>query len=212
MRQFTNIYLSALLAICCSNLSAKNFIIDITYESDFYLSSQTQLTKDLNNIKSKKDVEKILLDQDWIKSYYLKSHPLTKKVSVSIINKKPIYILNDKHYVDENSNLFKFDQTQLDLIRVNGPINNRDKILFVIESIKEIQQKNHPLVIEMINYDHVSGWQVKTQKYNIKFGKNVSKSKFKTLKDTLNYLYERRTIPSMIDLRYKDGVALDYGK
>ena len=212
MRQFTNIYLSALLAMCCSNLSAKNFIIDITYESDFYLSSQTQLTKDLNNIKSKKDVEKILLDQDWIKSYYLKSHPFTKEVSVSIINKKPIYILNDKHYVDENSNLFKFDQTQLDLIRVNGPINNRDKILFIIESIKEIQQKNHPLVIEMINYDHVSGWQVKTQKYNIKFGKNVSKSKFKTLKDTLNYLYERRTIPSMIDLRYKDGVALDYGK
>ena len=212
MRQFTNIYLSALLAICCSNLLAKSFIIDITYESDFYLSSQTQLTKDLNNIKSKKDVEKILLDQDWIKSYYLKSHPFTKEVSVSIINKKPIYILNDQHYVDENSNLFKFDQTQLDLIRVNGPINNRDKILFVIESIKEIQQKNHPLVIEMINYDHVSGWQVKTQKYNIKFGKNVSKSKFKTLKDTLNYLYERRTIPSMIDLRYKDGVALDYGK
>ena len=212
MRQFTNIYLSALLAIFCSNLSAKNFIVDITYESDFYLSSQTQLTKDLNNIKSKKDVEKILLDQDWIKSYYLKSHPFTKEVSVSIINKKPIYILNDQHYVDENSNLFKFDQTQLDLIRVNGPINNRDKILFIIESIKEIQQKNHPLVIEMINYDHVSGWQVKTQKYNIKFGKNVPKSKFKTLKDTLNYLYERRTIPSMIDLRYKDGVALDYGK
>ena len=196
----------------CSNLSAKNFIIDITYESDFYLSSQTQLTKDLNNIKSKNDVEKILLNQDWIKSYYLKLHPFTKEVSVSIINKKPIYILNDMYYVDENSNLFKFDQTQLDLIRVNGPINNRDKILFIIESIKEIQQKNYPLVIEMINYDHVSGWQVKTQKYNIKFGKNIPKSKFKTLKDTLNYLYERRTIPSMIDLRYKDGVALDYGK
>jgi hypothetical protein len=212
MRQFTNIYLSALLAMSCSNLSAKNFIIDIAYESDFYLSSQTQLTKDLNNIKSKNDVEKILLNQDWIKSYYLKLHPFTKEVSVSIINKKPIYILNDMHYVDENSNLFKFDQTQLDLIRVNGPINNRDKILFIIESIKEIQQKNYPLIIEVINYDHVSGWQVKTQKYNIKFGKNIPKSKFKTLKDTLNYLYERRAIPSMIDLRYKDGVALDYGK
>jgi hypothetical protein len=25
-------------------------------------------------------------------------------------------------------------------------------------------------------------------------------------------LYENRKIPSMIDLRYKDGVALDYGK
>ena len=212
MRRPTNIYLLALLVIFCFNLSANNFIINITYESDFYLSSQTQLTKDLNNIKSKNDVEKILLDQDWIKSYYLKSHPLTKEVSVSIINKKPIYILNEKHYVDENSNLFKFDQTQLDLIRVNGPITNRDEIFFIIESIKEIQQKNYPLIIEMINYDHVSGWQVKTQKFNIKFGKNIPKSKFKTLKDTLNYLYERRSIPSMIDLRYKDGVALDYGK
>ena len=212
MRRPTNIYLPALLVIFCFNLSANNFIINITYESDFYLSSQTQLTKDLNNIKSKKDVEKILLDQDWIKSYYLKSHSLTKEVSVSIINKKPIYILNEKHYVDENSNLFKFDQTQLDLIRVNGPITNRDEILFIIESIKEIQQKNYPLIIEMINYDHVSGWQIKTQKFNIKFGKNIPNSKFKTLKDTLNYLYERRSIPSMIDLRYKDGVALDYGK
>ena len=212
MRRPTNIYLPALLVIFCFNLSANNVIINITYESDFYLSSQTQLTKDLNNIKSKNDVEKILLDQDWIKSYYLKSHPLTKEVSVSIINKKPIYILNEKHYVDENSNLFKFDQTQLDLIRVNGPITNRDEILFIIESIKEIQQKNYPLIIEMINYDHVSGWQVKTQKFNIKFGKNIPKSKFKTLKDTLNYLYERRSIPSMIDLRYKDGVALDHGK
>jgi len=212
MRRPTNIYLPALLVIFCFNLSANNFIINITYESDFYLSSQTQLTKDLNNIKSKNDVEKILLDQDWIKSYYLKSHPLTKEVSVSIINKKPIYILNEKHYVDENSNLFKFDQTQLDLIRVNGPITNRDEIFFIIESIKEIQQKNYPLIIEMINYDHVSGWQVKTQKFNIKFGENIPKSKFKTLKDTLNYLYERRSIPSMIDLRYKDGVALDYGK
>ena len=212
MRRPTNIYLPALFVIFCFNLSANNFIINITYESDFYLSSQTQLTKDLNNIKSKNDVEKILLDQDWIKSYYLKSHPLTKEVSVSIINKKPIYILNEKHYVDENSNLFKFDQTQLDLIRVNGPITNRDEILFIIESIKEIQQKNYPLIIEMINYDHVSGWKVKTQKFNIKFGKNIPKSKFKTLKDTLNYLYERRSIPSMIDLRYKDGVALDHGK
>ena len=212
MRRPTNIYLPALLVIFCFNLSANNFIINITYESDFYLSSQTQLTKDLNNIKSKNDVEKILLDQDWIKSYYLKSHPLTKEVSVSIINKKPIYILNEKHYVDENSNLFKFDQTQLDLIRVNGPITNRDEILFIIESIKEIKQKNYPLIIETIDYDHVSGWQVKTQKFNIKFGKNIPKSKFNTLKDTLNYLYERRSIPSMIDLRYKDGVALDHGK
>ena len=38
------------------------------------------------------------------------------------------------------------------------------------------------------------------------------KTEITSLKDTLNYLYENRKIPSMIDLRYKDGVALDYGK
>ena len=43
-------------------------------------------------------------------------------------------------------------------------------------------------------------------------GNKVSNNKFNSLKDTLNYLYENRKIPSMIDLRYKNGVALDYGK
>ncbi len=203
---------SLCLVLSCFAVSAKNFVIEITYESNFYLSSQTQLIKDLNNIKSKKDIEEIILKQDWIKSYYLKSQPFTKKVSVSITNKKPVYILNDKYYADESSNLFKFDQTQLGLIRVNGPIDDREKILYIIESIKEIQQKNNLLRIETIAYDHVSGWQVKTQKFDIKFGKNINKSKFKSLKDTLNYLYDKRKITSMIDLRYKDGVALDYGK
>ena len=48
----------------------------------------------------------------------------------------------------------------------------------------------------------------------IKVGSSLlfSNNKFNSLKDTLNYLYENRKIPSMIDLRYKDGVALDYGK
>ena len=43
-------------------------------------------------------------------------------------------------------------------------------------------------------------------------GNKLSNNKFNSLKDTLNYLYENGKIPSMIDLRYKDGVALDYGK
>ena len=43
-------------------------------------------------------------------------------------------------------------------------------------------------------------------------GNKLSNNKFNLLQDTLNYLYENRKIPSMIDLRYKDGVALDYGK
>ena len=44
------------------------------------------------------------------------------------------------------------------------------------------------------------------------YNNKSSNNKFNSLRDTLNYLYENRKIPSMIDLRYKDGVALDYGK
>ena len=38
------------------------------------------------------------------------------------------------------------------------------------------------------------------------------KRQLKTFKDTENYLYEIRKIPSIIDMRYKEGVALNYGK
>ena len=66
--------------------------------------------------------------------------------------------------------------------------------------------------LKTISYNHASGWKIKTNKFEIKLGKNISRTKFKSLKDTLNYLYDKRKIPTMIDLRYKDGVALSYGK
>ena len=51
-----------------------------------------------------------------------------------------------------------------------------------------------------------------TNSFQIKLGKTISDVKLESLQDTLNYLYENRKIPSMIDLRNKDGVALNYGK
>ena len=66
--------------------------------------------------------------------------------------------------------------------------------------------------IVKITYSHISGWQIQTNLHVIMIGNKLSNNKFNSLKDTLNYLYENRKIPSMIDLRYKDGVALDYGK
>ena len=45
----------------------------------------------------------------------------------------------------------------------------------------------------------------------IRFGKNLSDIKLKNFKDTLNYLLEIGRIPSIIDIRYKDGVAINYG-
>ena len=45
----------------------------------------------------------------------------------------------------------------------------------------------------------------------IRFGKSLLDIKFKNFNDTLNYLLDIGRIPSIIDIRYKDGVAINYG-
>ena len=52
----------------------------------------------------------------------------------------------------------------------------------------------------------------KTKSILIRFGKDIPQQRVKNFEDTLNYVYEIRKIPSIIDLRYRDGVALNYGK
>ena len=58
----------------------------------------------------------------------------------------------------------------------------------------------------------VDGWDVKSNKALIRFGKDLSEKRLNNFKDTVNYLFEISRIPSIIDVRYKDGVALKYGK
>ena len=67
-------------------------------------------------------------------------------------------------------------------------------------------------VIESIAYSYVNGWDVKSNKALIRFGKELSEKRLNNFKYTVNYLFEISRIPSIIDVRYKDGVALKYGK
>ena len=84
----------------------------------------------------------------------------------------------------------------------------------VFKLINSVENSNirDPLIIKKINVNFTSGWIIETDRYVIKLGNDLDDNKCKSLKDTLNYLYDKRKIPSMIDLRYKDGVALNYGK
>ena len=66
--------------------------------------------------------------------------------------------------------------------------------------------------IDRIDYNLITGWDVITGSTLIRFGKDISKKRVKIFGDTLNYLYDNGKIPSIIDMRYKDGVALNYGK
>jgi len=189
---------------------AKNYEINVNFESGFEYKSQEEFVTKLQFSKSTREIEYLISNQDWIKDYSLRYKPFKKEVFISIRNRMPIFILNNKFFYDEDLNKFNFDQSKKDLIMVQGPIDDVEEILKlikVIESNSLIQFK-----IESIDYSYVNGWDVKSNKTFIRFGKELSEKRLNNFKDTVNYLFEISRIPSIIDVRYKDGVALKYGK
>ena len=57
------------------------------------------------------------------------------------------------------------------------------------------------------------GWYFKTRdNLRINMGSNLSYKTFEKLSLTLKYIFEKNLTPSIIDLRYRDGAALNYGK
>jgi len=192
-----------------TNLLA-DYEININYESGFEFEAQKELLQILAKERTRKGIERVIKEQEWIEDYSLTYKPFEKRIFISIKNRKPFFILNEEYFYDKNLNRFKFDRTSKKLILVNGDIDNLNKIIVLtdlIQSSKLIEFK-----IESINYNFVSGWDVTTDKSLIRFGEDISNKKLNTFKDTVNYLYEIRKIPSIIDMRYKDGVALNYGK
>tara|TARA_B100001250_G_scaffold204822_1_gene175815 strand:- start:334 stop:957 length:624 start_codon:yes stop_codon:yes gene_type:complete len=189
---------------------AKNYSINVNFESGFEYKSQEEFVNKLQFSKSTREIEYLISNQDWIKDYSLRYKPFKREVFISIRNRMPIFILNNKFFYDEDLNKFNFDQSKKDLIMVQGPIDDVEevlKLIKVIESSSLIQFK-----IESINYSYVNGWDVKSNKTFIRFGKELSEKRLNNFKDTVNYLFEISRIPSIIDIRYKDGVALNYGK
>ena len=184
--------------------------INIIYESGFEFKSQQLLISKLKNSESRKEIENIITKQDWIKDYSLVYKPFKKELYLSIKNREPIFVLNKEFFYDKDLYQFKYDSSKKDLIMVEGPIDKPEEILKLIEEISPIS--NERFTIQSINYSYVNGWDVTSDKTLIRFGNDLSEKRFKNFKDTSNYLLDIGKIPSIIDLRYKDGVALNYGK
>ena len=184
--------------------------ININYESGFEYQSQVILAKDLQNELSKKGIVNLIKKQDWIDNYSIVFTPFQKKVFINIKNKNPLFVLNSEYFYDKDLSRFEYDQSSNNLIKVNGNISEVEDILFLIELVES--NKLMDLKIDRIEYGFVNGWDVKTKSILIRFGKDISQQRVKNFKDTINYLYEIRKIPSIIDMRYRDGVALSYGK
>tara|TARA_B100000965_G_scaffold276337_1_gene234166 strand:- start:76 stop:699 length:624 start_codon:yes stop_codon:yes gene_type:complete len=206
---FRNIFLISFIFFTTSCV-AKNYDINVNFESGFEYKSQEEFVNNLKFSKSTREIEYLISNQDWIKDYSLRYKPFKKEIFISIRNRTPIFILNKEFFYDEDLNKFNFDQSKKDLIMVEGPIDDVKevlKLIKVIESNSLIQFK-----IESIDYSYVDGWSVKSNKTLIRFGKELSEKRLNNFKDTVNYLFEISRIPSIIDIRYKDGVALRYGK
>lgn len=184
--------------------------INIIYESGLEFKSQQLLISKLRNSESRKEIENHIKSQDWIQEYSLIFKPFKKEIYLNIKNREPVFILNNEFFYDKDLHPFKYDLSRRDLIVAEGPIDKPKTILKLIEEIQSIS--NIQFKIREINYSYVNGWDVITDKLLIRFGNNLNEKKFNDFEYTLNYLFENGKNPSIIDMRYKDGVALNYGK
>ncbi len=92
------------------------------------------------------------------------------------------------------------------------PIEFVDEWLEVEEEIYGVTTA-YNLKIFSVSYSEAEGWYFKTRNnLQIKLGSDLSSKVFEKLSLTLKYIFEKNLTPSIIDLRYKDGAALNYGK
>lgn len=197
-----------LLFISISALT--DFDIKISFENTPKYKSQLEFIEEAKFLESTSSLSALVKNQDWIEDYILKKSPFLNTIEIYIYSKKPLFILNNKFYVDENLDQFKYSIGEKNVLRVNGQIEDLSNVLEIINFIQDNNFKNFNK-LNLIQYNYVSGWSLKFDNTNIRLGKTLNNNKFKLFKETLNYLSINNKIPSMIDLRYKDGVALKNG-
>jgi len=188
-----------------TNLFAE-YEIEINFESGFEFKNQQLLIETLRKANSKRKIEKALISEDWIENYSIMQQPFQKKIFIRIKNREPILVLNNKFFYDKDLFRFEYDKSKKDIIFVSAPEDLAEDALQIISRCEA------SIKIKTIKYSHVTGWDIKTDKFLIKFGKDLTEKKFQNFEDTVNYLFEIGKNPSIIDIRYTDGAAIKYGK
>ena len=188
-----------------TNLFAE-YEIEINFESGFEFKNQQLLIETLRKTNSKRKIEKALISEDWIENYSIMQQPFQKKIFIRIKNREPILVLNNKFFYDKDLFRFEYDKSKKDIIFVSAPEDLAEDALQIISRCEA------SIKIKTIKYSHVTGWDIKTDKFLIRFGKHLTEKKFQNFEDTVNYLFEIGKNPSIIDIRYKDGAAIKYGK
>ena len=188
-----------------TNLFAE-YEIEINFESGFEFKNQQLLIETLRKTNSKRKIEKALISEDWIENYSIMQQPFQKKIFIRIKNREPVLVLNNKFFYDKDLFRFEYDKSKKDIIFVSAPEDLAEDALQIISRCEA------SIKIKTIKYSHVTGWDIKTDKFLIRFGKHLTEKKFQNFEDTVNYLFEIGKNPSIIDIRYTDGAAIKYGK
>ena len=172
-----------------------------------------QLTEKYSKIVEKNEGE-IVKTENWgllHLSYLIKKNAF-KPIEVFIETKDPKYIWQDRFYLDADLTKFLYFGEYPELLHLHIPIELVDKWSQVEDQIQAVME-TYNLKIFSVSYTEATGWSFNTaNKLQINLGSDLSLDVLQKLSLTLKYIFEKNLTPSIIDLRYKDGAALNYGK
>ncbi len=183
------------------------------YEINFFEAfDEVYVLEVIHELKYESNIKKIkiLLDQKkWIERYEIQRN-FFKPSSINIVSRKPILVWNDKNFVDRNFFIFpkKESSSSKNILKINCPESLLEEVFkWINYPIDEAENK-----LLSINYDSLEGWIFKFEDFEAKLGKNLDTKKFENLLKTIEYLYEKRKNPSIVDLRSDAGISLKYDK
>ena len=193
----------------CSDVSSQKAIV--FFENPQFLEQEKDLLVALRDINSNKKLSEFLNNQNWISSFLIKKNAF-KPLEIFIESKEPKYIWQGKFYLDENLSKFLYFGEHPDLLHLLTPIELVPEWLKIEKRVYEAVEAFN-LKISSVTYTEAEGWYFNTRNnLRINMGSDLSNKIFEKLSLTLKYIFEKNLTPSIIDLRYKDGAALNYGK
>jgi len=202
------LFLITFLLSCSSD---KNEKILIVFEKPPTLKKAQELVLNLSSVTPNKNLSKFLNNQNWINSFLIKKHAF-KSLEIFIDSKEPKYIWQENFYLDARLSKFSYFGEYPDLLHLDMPIEFVEEWLRVEEEIYALTSA-FKIKISSISYSEPEGWHFTTKNnLQIKLGSDLSSEVLEKLQLTLKYIFEKNLTPRIIDLRYRDGAALNYGK
>ena len=135
-----------------------------------------------------------------------------KSLEIFIKAKTPKYIWRDKFYLDSNLTKFLYFGEHTNLLHLDMPIELVDQWLQFEDQFYAVTQ-SYNLKIYSVTFNESEGWFFHTEtNLRVNLGAELSQVLLEKFSLSLKYIFEKNLTPSIIDLRYKNGAALNYGK